>query len=122
VPDFQDFGELILRNDVATGYVRVDWFTPDGLADWGDGRGFIVGTEGTIETRSNLDLAGRPGSHHLFLVTREKTEYIPCADRPADAFHAFANDVRDRTETAMSQEHCFAVCRIALEAEAKAAK
>ena len=121
VPVFQDFGEVILRNDVATGYVRVDWFTPDGLADWGDGRSFIVGTEGSIEMRNNLDLAGRPGSHHLFLVTRENTEYIACADRPIAAFRAFVNDVRDRTETAMSQAHCFAVCRLALEAEAKAA-
>ena len=121
VSDFQDFGELILSNEVATGYVRVDWFTPDGLADWGDGRSFIVGTEGSIELRKNLDLAGRPGSQHLFLVTRDETKYISCEDRPLTAFRAFADDVRDRTETAMPQAHCFAVCRIALEAEAKAA-
>jgi predicted dehydrogenase len=120
VPVFQDFGELILRNDVATAYIRVDWFTPDGLADWGDGRAFIVGTEGSIEVRNNLDLAGRPGSHHLFLITREETKYISCDGRPVNTFRNFANDVRDRTETAMSQAHCFAVCRIALEAEAKA--
>jgi predicted dehydrogenase len=117
VPDFQDFGEVILRNDVATGYARVDWFTPDGLADWGDGRAFIVGTEGSIELRKNLDLAGRPGGQHLFLVTRAKTEHIPCEGRPIGVFRRFADDVRDRTETAMSQAHCFAVCRLALEAE-----
>jgi hypothetical protein len=111
----------VLRNDAATAYVRVDWFTPDGLADWGDGRSFIVGTEGSIELRKNLDLAGRPGSQHLFLVTREKTTYISCEGRPATAFRAFANDVRNRTETAMPQAHCFAVFRIALEAEEKAA-
>jgi predicted dehydrogenase len=120
VAEFQDFGELVLRNDVATAYVRVDWFTPDGLADWGDGRSFIVGTDGSIELRNNLDLAGRPGSQHLFLVTREKTTYISCEGRPVTVFRAFANDVRNRTETAMSQAHCFAVCRIALEAEEKA--
>jgi predicted dehydrogenase len=121
VEQFQDFGELVLRNDVATAYIRVDWFTPDGLADWGDGRSFIAGTEGSIEERHNLDLAGRPGSQHLFLVTRERTTYLSCEDRPITAFRAFANDVRDRTETAMPQAHCFAVCRIALEAEEKAA-
>lgn len=120
VPDFQDFGEIILRNDVATGYVRVDWFTPDGLADWGDGRAFIIGTEGSMELRKNLDLAGRPGGQHLFLVTSGKTEHIACADRPLGVFRAFAADVRDRTQTAMSQAHCFAVCRLALEAEEKA--
>jgi len=120
VADFEDFGEMVLRNDVATGYVRVDWFTPDGLADWGDGRAFIIGTEGSIELRKNLDLAGRPGGQHLFLVTKDKTEYISCEGRPIPGFRAFAADVRDRTETAMTQAHCFTVCRLALAAEAKA--
>ena len=120
VADFQDFGEMILRNDVASGYVRMDWFTPDGLADWGDGRAFIIGTEGSIELRKNLDLVGRPGGQHLFLVTKAKTEYISCAGRPLSHFRAFANDVRERTETAMTQAHCFTVCRLALEAEERA--
>ncbi len=120
VTDFQDWGEMILRNDAATGTMQTHWFTPDGLADWGDGRAFITGTEGFIELRKNLDLAGRPGSQHLFLVTREKTDYIPCEGRPLSTFRAFANDIRDRTETAMTQRHCFTVCRLALEAEEKA--
>ena len=42
------------------GTMRLDWFTPDGLPDWGDGRLFLVGTEGTLELRKNLDLEGRP--------------------------------------------------------------
>lgn len=120
VPDFQDWGEMILKNDVATGTMQMHWFTPDGLADWGDGRAFIVGTEGFIELRKNLDLAGRPGGQHLFLVTNAGTTHIPCADLPLTTFHAFAADLRDRTETAMTQAHCFAVCRLALEAEARA--
>ncbi len=120
VSNFQDWGEMILRNDVATGTMQMHWFTPDGLADWGDGRAFIVGTEGYIELRKNLDIAGRAGGQHLFLVTNSKTEHIPCADVPVLTFRAFANDLRDRTQTAMTQEHCFAVCRLALEAEARA--
>ena len=117
VSDFQDWGEMILRNDVATGTMQMHWFTPNGLADWGDGRAFIVGTEGYIELRKNLDLAGREGGQHLFLVTNSKTEHIACAGVPVLTFRAFANDLRDRTETAMTQAHCFAVCRLALEAE-----
>jgi predicted dehydrogenase len=120
VPDFQDWAEVILRNDVATATMQVHWFTPDGLADWGDGRSFIIGTEGFIELRKNLDLAGRPGGQHLFITDREGTRYIPCEGRPLTTFRAFAADLRDRTETAMTQSHCFAVCRIALEAEARA--
>jgi predicted dehydrogenase len=120
VRDFQDWGEMILRNDVASATMQMHWFTPDGLADWGDGRAFIVGTEGYIELRKNLDIAGRPGGQHLFLVTNSKTEHIACAGMKVGAYRAFAGDIRDRTETAMTQSHCFAVCRLALEAEEKA--
>jgi predicted dehydrogenase len=120
VNDFQDWGEMILRNDVASATMQMHWFTPDGLADWGDGRAFITGTEGYIELRKNLDLAGREGGQHLFLVTNTKTEHIPCAADPVDTYRALAADLRDRTETAMAQSHCFAVCRLALEAEARA--
>ena len=119
-PPFQDWGEMILRNDIATATMQMHWFTPDGLADWGDGRSFIVGTAGYIELRKNLDLAGRPGGQHLFLVTNERTEHIACAGQPVGTFRAFAADLRDRTENAMSQSHCFAVCRLALEAEERA--
>lgn len=118
--DFQDWGEMILANDVATATMQMHWFTPDGLADWGDGRAFIVGTEGYIELRKNLDLAGRPGGQHLFLVTNSKTEHIACAGEPVSTFGDFASDLRDRTETAMTQAHCFAVCRLALAAEERA--
>jgi len=116
-PPFQDWGEMILRNDVASGTMQMHWFTPDGLADWGDGRAFFTGTEGYIELRKNPDLAGRPGGQHLFLVTNTKTEHIACAGLPVGTFRAFADDLRDRTETAMTQSHCFAVCRLALAAE-----
>ncbi|MCC6718267.1 MAG: Gfo/Idh/MocA family oxidoreductase [Acetobacteraceae bacterium] len=120
VADFQDWGEMILRNDVCTATMQMHWFTPDGLADWGDGRAFIWGTEGFIELRKNLDLLGRDGGQHLFLTNNAKTEYIACAGQKVGTFRAFAADLRDRTETAMTQSHCFAVCRLALEAEERA--
>ena len=34
-PGFEDFGDMMVRGDGGTGYIRVDWFTPDGLADVG---------------------------------------------------------------------------------------
>ncbi len=117
---FEDFGEIALRNDRATGYIRVDWFTADGLPTWGDGRTTILGTEGTIELRKYVDVEGRPGTEHLFLVNNQGTRYINCAGRPLTYFGDFANDVRDRTETAMTQTHCLTVCRLALEAQARA--
>ena len=50
-PHFQDFGDMMLRGDKGFGYVRLDWFTPDGLGTWGDGRLFILGTDGFMEIR-----------------------------------------------------------------------
>ena len=70
----------MLRGAEATGYVRVDWFTPDGLPTWGDGRLTILGTEGYIELRKYIDIAGRAGTDHLFLVDRKGMQHIDCSD------------------------------------------
>jgi predicted dehydrogenase len=119
-PAFQDFGEILLRSDQATGYIRVDWFTADGLATWGDGRLTILGTEGTIELRKYVDIAGRPGTDHVFLVDRTGTRHIDASAVPLTYFTNFSADVRDRTERAMPQRHVFTVSRLALEAQAAA--
>ena len=119
---FDDFGEVILRAPNATGYARVDWFTPDGLASWGDVRLTIVGTEGTIELRKNLDIAGRAGADHLFLVDNKETRHIDCTGTELTYFRDFVHDVANRTETAMPQDHVFTVCRLALEAQDKATR
>jgi predicted dehydrogenase len=121
-PAFEDFGEILLRSKAAAGYIRVDWFTPDGLPTWGDGRLTILGTEGYIELRKYVDIAGRPGTDHLFLVDKAGTRHIDCAGEPLTYFRAFLADVRDRTETAMPQAHVFEVSRLALQAQAKAAR
>ncbi len=117
---FQDFGEIILRSRAASGYVRVDWFTPEGLASWGDVRLTITGTEGTIELRKNLDIAGRPGADHLFLIDGTGTHHRDCSGTEITYFRDLIADVGNRTETAMPQRHVFTVCRLALEAQAKA--
>jgi predicted dehydrogenase len=119
-PRFEDFGEILLRSGAASGYIRVDWFTPDGLPTWGDGRLFIMGTEGTIELRKYIDVDGRPGKDHLFLVDRTGTRHIACEGQPLTYFRAFMDDVRDRTETAMRQAHVFTVSRLAIEAQERA--
>src|SRR5690606_3134962 len=77
-PGLQDVGDMHLRTERTTGYVRVDWFTPPGLPTWGDGRLTILGTEGYIELRKYIDLAGRPGTDHLFLVDRSGVHYVDC--------------------------------------------
>ena len=119
---FEDFGEMLLRSDQGSGYIRVDWYTPDGLANWGDGRLTILGTDGYIELRKYVDIAGRPGTDHLFLVDNKSTRYVDCSDAGLPYYPNLINDVFDRTATAMPQSHCFKVMELALRAEAKAAR
>ncbi|MEZ2222101.1 Gfo/Idh/MocA family protein [Rhizobium sp. RCC_161_2] len=119
-PGLQDYGDFHVRTPDVTGYVRVDWFTPDGLSTWGDGRLFIVGTEGTIELRKYIDVAGRPGTDHLFLTDRKGMQHIDCSEVELPFGRQLAADIRDRTETAMGQEHCFKAMELALKAQALA--
>jgi predicted dehydrogenase len=119
-PELEDFGDMLLRSPTATGYVRLDWFTPDGLGTWGDGRYVILGTEGYIELRKYIDVAGRPGGDHLFLVDREATRYVDCKDVPLSYGARLRDDVLDRTETAMPQARTFLATELALTAQANA--
>jgi predicted dehydrogenase len=119
-PELQDFGDMLLATDRATGYVRVDWYTPDGLSTWGDGRMFITGTEGTIELRKYVDVAGREGKDHLFLVDRKGTHYFDCTQVEKPFGKELAFDVLNRTQTHMSQAHCFKAMEIVLKAQAMA--
>ncbi|MDF2782061.1 MAG: Gfo/Idh/MocA family oxidoreductase [Geminicoccaceae bacterium] len=119
-PAFEDFGEILLRSDRASGYIRVDWYTPSGLPTWGDGRCTILGTEGYIELRKYVDIAGRDGTDHLFLVDREATRHVDCRDAPLPYYERLIADVFERTETAMPQRHCFTVCELAVKAQAEA--
>ena len=99
-----------------------EWYTPDGLGTWGDGRITILGTEGYIEMRKYIDIAGRPGGEHLFLVDGKGTQHIDCSAVPLPYGSAFLSDVAERGETAMSQAHCFLACELALKAEAMATR
>ncbi|MEM9443133.1 MAG: gfo/Idh/MocA family oxidoreductase, partial [Pseudomonadota bacterium] len=119
-PELEDFGDMVLRSPDATGYVRLDWFTPDGLGVWGDGRHTILGTEGYIELRKYIDIGGRPGANHLFLVDKEGARYIDCSSTTLPYGPALRDDVLNRTETAMGQQHCFLATELALTAEANA--
>jgi predicted dehydrogenase len=119
-PKFQDFGDVMLRGNGGSGYIRVDWFTPDGLGTWGDGRLTILGTEGYIEIRKNIDIAGREGGSHLFLVNNKETKYIDSTQTELTYGPNLVMDVINRTETAMTQKHCFLATELALKAQQKA--
>lgn len=119
-PGLQDFGEIALRSENGRGYIRVDWFTPDALPNWGDGRLTILGTEGYIELRKYVDVAGQEGTDTLILVNGERCEAIDARDAGLPYFGRIISDVQNRTETAMRQTHCFTVMDLALRAQAMA--
>ena len=119
-PNFEDFGDVMLRGDQGMGYIRVDWFTPDGLKTWGDGRLTIIGTDGFIEIRKNIDIAGRPGGNHLFLTDQKETRYFDCSKDSLPYGEQLVNDIVNRTETAMTQRHCFLATELALRAQQQA--
>jgi predicted dehydrogenase len=121
-PGLQDFGDVMLKGDGGHGYIRVDWFTPNGLKTWGDGRLTILGTDGFIEIRKNIDIGGREGGNHLFIVTQKETTYIDCSKEPLPYGEQLVNDIVNRTETAMTQEHCFLATELALLAQKNAEK
>lgn len=123
-PEFQDFGDATLEcaNGV-TGYFRVDWFTPDGLGAWGDGRTLIIGTEGYIEIRKYIDPANSPEGDHVYWVTGEG-EHHECVSGKC-GFPFFGKMIRDcleGTDTAMDQEYIFRVLELALDAQEQAAR
>jgi predicted dehydrogenase len=119
-PELEDFGDALVRGNGGTGYFRVDWFTPNGLDAWGDGRFTIMGTDGFIEVRKNLDIAGRPGPGHVFLVDQRSTQYVDCANVEMPYGRLLLEDVRNRTETSMRQAHAFLAAELALRAELQA--
>jgi predicted dehydrogenase len=121
-PEFEDFGDVMLHGDGGSGYIRVDWFTPAGLKTWGDGRLTILGIDGYIEIRKNIDIAGREGGNHLFLVNQKETVYVDCSKEPMPYGEQLVDDVINRTETAMTQEHCLLATELALKAQKQAKK
>ena len=120
-PLFEDFGDVVVRGDGGMGYVRNDWFTPDGLGSWGDGRLTILGTEGYIEVRKNIDV-GLPdhAGNHVYMANNKGVQVIDANKSPLPFGELFVDDVLNRTETAMTQAHCFLATEIALKAQKNA--
>jgi predicted dehydrogenase len=119
-PELEDFGDVMLSGDGGAGYIRVDWFTPAGLTTFGDGRLTIIGTDGYIELRENVDIAGRPGGDHLFLVDNKGSKYIDCSDVPLPYAERLVADVVNRTTTADSPQRMFLAMQLGIEAQNRA--
>ncbi len=121
-PGLEDFGEMSMTGDNgASFYSRVDWYTPEGLRTWGDGRTFIVGTDGTIELRKYIDVTVAAPASRLFLVNARGEQVEDCLGKTGFPFFGqLILDCLNRTEEAMSQEHAFTAARLSLQAQALA--
>ncbi|ANE48618.1 oxidoreductase [Paenibacillus swuensis] len=119
VPEFEDFGDATLVGDNgATNYFRVDWFTPDGLSSWGDGRTIIMGTDGFIELRKYVDIARESSGDHVYLVNGEGEYHYAASGKTGYPFFGqLIRDCLDRTETAMTQEHAFKAAELCMLAQ-----
>jgi predicted dehydrogenase len=119
-PKFQDFGDMMLRGDKGFGYVRLDWFTPDGLGTWGDGRLFILGTEGYIEVRKYIDVARSKQGNNLYIVDKNQAKSIDCNNVTLPFGPQFVADVVNRTHTAQDQTQCLLAAELVVRAQMKA--
>ena len=121
-PELEDFGDAtLIGNNGATGYFRVDWFTPDGLSTWGDGRTFILGTEGYIELRKYVDLAKEATGDHVFWANKEGEHYRKVSGEVGYPFFGqLILDCINRTENAMTQEHALKAAELCVRAELQA--
>ncbi len=119
-PKFQDFGDMVLRGDRGFGYVRLDWFTPDGLGTWGDGRLFILGTDGYIELRKYANVGVSRQGDNLFLVDGKQARYIDCSNMPLPFGPRFVADIVNRTHTAQSQDEALLAAELVIKAQMNA--
>ena len=118
-PELDDFGDATLVGATgASGYFRVDWFTPDGLRSWGDGRTFLLGTDGYIELRKYLDVARSAEGNHVFWVDKAGEHYEDVTGKVGfPYFGQLILDCLNRTENAMTQAHAFKAAELCVKAQ-----
>ena len=123
-PELEDFGEAHLVGDNgATNFIRVDWLTPNASRTWGDGRTFILGTNGYIELRKYIEVGRGEGGDQLYLVNDHVEQHLTLAGKVGfPYFGQLILDCLNRTEHAMTQEHAFKAAELCLLAQEKAVR
>ena len=118
-PELEDFGDaMLVGSKGTTNYFRVDWFTPDGLGTWGDGRTIILGTKGFIELRKYIDIGREADGDHVYLANGEGEFHFPVHGKVGFPFFGqLILDCLNRSENAMTQEHAFKAAELCVKAE-----
>lgn len=118
----EDIGSMTLAANGVVGDHRVDYLTAEGLGTWGDVRLTIIGTDGVIEARANVDVAGAPGAEHLIVVDPKGVRRVDVSQRPVDWAEMLLADIADGGQRLMSQAHVIAVCDLVLRAQRAATR
>lgn len=119
-PKFQDFGDMMVHGNGGLGYFRVDWFTPDAVAAFGDERTFILGTEGYVEMRKTIDIGGPSGGDHLLIVNHKSARYIDCKNLALPFGLEFVEDIVNRTHVAQNQAAALLATELVLKGQKNA--
>ncbi len=119
-PSMQDIGSMTLAAPGVVSDHRLDYLTAKGLGTWGDCRLTIVGTEGTIEARANIDTAGVEGAEHLIVVDADGTRRVDISGVVVDWGDQLIADLADGGERLMTQQHAIDVTDVCLRAQAAA--
>lgn len=118
-PELEDFGEAhCIGNNGSTGFIRVDWLTPDASRTWGDGRLFLLGTDGYLELRKYVEVGRGEGGDQVYLVNHKVEEHYRCEGKVGFPFFGqLILDCLHRTENAMTQAHAFKAAELCLKAQ-----
>ena len=119
-PGMQDVGQMVISGGGAIGTHRVDYLSPTGLKTWGDGRLMIVGTEGTLEVRTNVDVAGKKGKEHLIAVDGKGVRRLDAKTSSVDWAKKLVADIVEGSDTFVPQDHVRRVSELTLRAQAAA--
>ena len=114
---------MMLRGDGGSGYIRVDWFTPDGLDTWGDGAphrsSAPTATSRSARTSTSPD---GPAATTCSWSIRKRRATSTASQTALPYGERLVDDVLNRTETAMPQAHVFLAMELALKAEKQAVR
>lgn len=118
-PELEDFGEVhCIGNNGSTAFIRVDWLTPDASRAWGDGRLFLLGTDGYIELRKYVEVGRGEGGDQVYLVNHKVEEHHHVEGKVGFPFFGqLILDCLNRTENAMTQAHAFKAAELCLKAQ-----
>ena len=120
-PELEDYGHAnLVADNGATNHFRVDWFTPDGLRTWGDGRTLSWAQTAISSCASISMLPVNPAATNCFWSTPREKNLSLAGKVGFPFFGQFILDCLNRTENAMSQCHAFKAAELCLRAQAQA--